>query len=209
MVQTIINRIHDTVTEMTWVDRYAGLTEIISRDNKDSGRESYPVSCDVDMKKCWENNQYLDLMPNSTYKSVVYWEALSGLNLVNQRKLSAGRQINVYEASVRLVSWLNMKKLGYDKLEGTSKMVQDAMKAINGHYIGKETISGILILGADFKLTEVMKRDHVAIFGKYHYGNKVDLYMYPFDFFALNFTMQLHLNHDCVLALAGGAPINC
>lgn len=209
MVQTIINRIHDTVTDMTWVDRYAGLTEMITRESKDTGKESYPVSCSVDMKKCWENNQYLDLMPNSTYKSVVYWEAHSGLALVDKRKLSGGRQINVYETNVRLVTWLNMKKLGYDKLEGTHKMQQDVMRSLNGLTIGKETINGILILGADFELTEVMKRDHVAIFGKYHYGSKVDLFMYPFDFFALNFRIRMELNHDCVPALAASAAIQC
>lgn len=208
MVGTIIKRIHDTVTAMSWVDRYAGLVETVSRDGKD-GRESYPVSCDVDMKKCWENNQYLDLMPNSTYKSVVYWEALTGLTNVYDTRISRDRHIITYESTVRLVAWLNMKKLGYDKLEGTSKLQQDAMVALNGLSIGNENIGGVLMFGAAFTASEILRRDHAVIFGKYHYGNKVDLFMYPYDFFAINFKIRIRLNHDCVPALVATAPIQC
>lgn len=230
MIQAILKSIKPTITSMTWVDRYAGLAMPVSRTKvistgsttggatgsttddggyKQEGKETFPIASDVDMKRCWETGDYQDLVPNSKYKSVIYWEDLTGLQEVNRRRISGGRHLVGMQATLRMVCWLNMKKLGYESNDGTSKFQLDAMKTLMIDDIVLDNQTNIKITYAKMRVVEILKRDHQLIFGQYSYGGQSDLFVYPWDFFALNVRLNVVMSNECAERLGAKGAIEC
>jgi hypothetical protein len=121
--------------------------------------------------------------------------------------MSGGRTIYTYEATLRFVCWLSMKKLGYDTTEGTSDFVLDTIRTIQNIKIDTSTIPGVR--KAWIRFADQLKRDHQLIFGKYSYGNQSDLFVYPYDFFAINAKLTIEMTQKCNTALEARAAINC
>jgi hypothetical protein len=202
---------------MEWIDRYAGLVQSISRDvpvqvdgdYQIGTTETFPIACDVDQAQCWESGTYLDLVPNDRYKSVAYWEDLTGLQYAGQVVRFAGnRHLYGYEAKLRLVVWVNAKKMGLTGCDMMGPIIQDAIRVING--ISKKDItSPIKVKRLNLTFDGTVVKDHRSIFGSYSYGQQSALFMYPWDFFAINVRCQMMLSDDCLSALGLGSPIEC
>ena len=218
MIDAILDIIKPAITNLYWVDRYAGIARAITRervvvspDNEYQATiaESFPAGRDIDVKQCWENGLYLDLVPNDKYKSVVYWEDLTGLQEAGQYvRLSGGRSFTGYQATLRMVCWLNVQKLGYDGYEKTTDLLQDAMKAINSVDF-KGITSPVRIRRLTMQVMDILPKDHNSIFSRYSYAGDASLFMHPFDFFALNVRTQVQLSSDCVPLLTQKFEIPC
>lgn len=218
MIESILDIIKPSITGMSWVDRYAGIAKTISReqivttpDNEYQATvtESFPAGCDIDVRNCWENGMYLDLVPNDKYRSVVYWEDLTGLQDAGQYiRLSGGRSFMGFQATLRMVCWLNAKKLGYEGCDNTPEFIQDAMKVINGIDL-KQITSPIRIRRISLQVMDILPKDHNAIFSKYSYSGNSGLFIYPFDYFALNVRLQVQMSSDCAPVLCQKFEVPC
>lgn len=216
MTDIIIDLIKEDISALHWIDRYAGLvvpaTRHIPKKNEfgfeDFNTEIFPVAINVDNTRCWENGLYKDLVPDSKYKSVAYWEDISGLQKVGVRTLSKRREIHYYQASLRFVCWVNMKLAGYAPGESISPLQIDVINTLNEiNIMGIE--NPIKIITLRMNVSDILPKDHKAVFGNYSYANDFKLFMYPYDYFALNVKAQLTMDHDCVISSSAKSPIVC
>lgn len=218
MINAILGIIKPSITALSWIHRYAGIAITVTRERivRDQNNEiqatvseSFPIASDIDAKQCWENGLYLDLVPNDKYKSVIYWEDLTGLQESGQKiNLSGGRGYTGFQATLRMVCWLNLKKLGYTGSESISGIQQDAMKAINAIDMSNIT-TPVRIRRLSMMVSDILPKDHTAIFSRYSYAGDSSLFMYPCDFFAMNVKLQIQLANDCLPSLTPKSEIQC
>src|SRR5690625_4983634 len=77
MRSSINQAVKPRLLDLKFIERYGGVvipvTEVVESDN---GREriTFPVSCDIEGKECYERGNYFELALNDQYRSVAYWE---------------------------------------------------------------------------------------------------------------------------------------
>jgi hypothetical protein len=108
MNQAIANIIKGHIEGLDFVDKIAGLTavttfDIRGEDNK-AVEKSFPIACCVTAADCKEG-AYNDLMPNSNYKTVIYFED-GGVSFIRSES-----NWKYYSSKLRLVCWINIEKL--------------------------------------------------------------------------------------------------
>ena len=90
---------------LPFVDRLAGVVRTVTITGEDGKRKAFPVACNVTNADCTAG-RYQDLVPDSSRKSVMYFEdggtVLTGL-------LKGDPQ---FRSTIRLIGWLNLKKMG-------------------------------------------------------------------------------------------------
>ena len=195
MNKDIADIIVDKIAGLAWVEKYAGLTRpiTISQPNPNGAttpvKKTFPVACNVTPEECDKKGLYNDLMPNSKYKSVMYFEDF-GINITG----SDAHYINC-QSTLRLVCWLNGKKLGYDGCGISSIAVMGILKVFAGMFNPFNEGNFVKIkIGA---VSEAPKEPQ--IFTKYSYDESASqLLMYPFDYFALNLRVDFSIPFNCI-----------
>ncbi len=185
------------IEDKSYVDRIKGVVKTLEL-HLEGKIVRYPIACDVDYKECKRSSVYLDLVPDSKKKSVFYFEE-EGSRVVERK----GRFIKM-QSSLRLIGWLNIKKLGYETCSITSEIISDIIKTLpstpfnTGKYIGM-----------NIQVTSQMPKNS-SIFGKYTYNeSQMQHLMYPFDFFALNLTVDYDINPNCLTDFDIQDPVTC
>lgn len=184
MNKEIADIILSKIDGLAWVDKTAGLVRtstIHQPSDKGTIKKSFPVACD--------SNNKVDLIPDSKKLSVMYFEDL-GVNILG----SDDRYINC-ESNLRLVVWLNGKRLGYDGCGISSIAIMSILKVFAGLFnpfnqgnFVKVKISGISELPKD-----------ASIFGKYTYDEAQTQYlMFPYDYFALQVKTSFSIAFNCL-----------
>lgn len=185
MNQAVASIIRDHISGLDFVDKIAGLVapltfEIKGSDNK-LETKTFPIACCVSPEDCQKNGAYNDLMPNSAYKTVIYFED-TGV------KFTRGESNwKYYTSSLRLVCWINVAKiLGDTCNEGTActlaaHLIVEIIRALPEFPQHHNPFN--------FVHSEVVSQDvrDPAIFKAYTYDEKHTQYlMYPYDYFALD-----------------------
>jgi hypothetical protein len=172
------------------VDKTAGLVRPISIHQPNANgtvKKTFPVSCNLDSKTSYD--KYKDLIPDDKYKSIMYFEDL-GVNVVG----SDARYINC-QSTLRLVCWLNGKRLGYDGCGISTIAVIEILKVFtelfNPFNEGKFTKIKIAAVSEQAK--------EPTIFTKYSYDEaQTQFLMQPFDYFALQIRVDYSIALSCV-----------
>lgn len=184
MNQAIASIIKGHIEDLDFVDKIAGLTAVttIAVKNKEGDLvdKTYPIACCVTAKECIEG-AYNELMPNSKYKTVIYFED-RGITFVRKE----GRW-KYYQSNLRLVCWINV-----------AKILGDECNSGNSCTLSAHLIAEIIRVLPDFPENHT-PFDHVysevtaqvirnnSIFSQYTYDEKHSQYlMYPYDYFALD-----------------------
>jgi len=167
-----------------WLDKISGLVAAISIEQRGPDNttviKTFPVACCVSADDCKEG-AYNDLMPNSAYKSVIYFED-KGI-----RFTSARGKFKYYTSNIRLVGWLNIAKiLGTD--------CGSEIPCTYAAHVVAEIIRAIPQFPANISpfaqvISEVIDQEprSNAIFSRYSYNEVHSQYlMAPYDYFALN-----------------------
>ena len=191
-----------SINTIQWVDRYAGLVQTIYREeaaaNGKTVVKKFPIGCDVTEKDCNNIGIFQDLAPNDKYKSVVYWKEVTPMQ--NKGKTSTGNRFErKFMGVARLVCWVNKRKLGLDACSSLAAAVVELENIITT----KVKIPGGVFGGRQLWIEPKgqPKKDIKTIFGKYDYNELVNWYVYPFDYFAIDFVFTLDqcLKTDTVL----------
>ena len=195
----IANIIVDYIKELSWVDKVAGLVQTVRVSQQDGDRvveKRYPVSCSAAYDdKCLEGC-YDDLMPNSAYSSLIYFEDGS-LTLT-----ASSRNRRYYQSNIRLVCWLNYKKI-VGGCGASGDYVIDIVKHLPAYPVNIGDM-----LGVNIEVTSQAQRSN-AIFGNYTYNEKQTQYlMLPYDFFALEIKTTFFIINECV-EIEGGGCLEC
>ena len=210
MIEQIIKGFDTKITATGWIERYGGLVRTITKGFPvDEGvvYKSFPVSCGVTAKECWEKGKYQNLVPDDKYKSIAYWEQRGPVSCQKSTRVSADLYLNEFSAPVSFICWLNMPKLGFDDC-GNSHLFEAQMLKIL-------TTGSVFITDPPYDIMELsVVIDGVApknetIFTKYSYEDRTHLLMYPFDFFSVNLTFKWKVNLCAVPDVTLGEPVIC
>jgi hypothetical protein len=184
MNQAIADIIRSHIKDLDFVDKIAGMTRALTFDIKGPDntpiQKTFPVACCVTADDC-KQGAYNDLMPNSQYKTVIYFED----NGISSNKTEGN--FKYYTSSVKLVCWINAAKILGDACStGTActiaaHLITEIIRALPEFPAHHNPFS--------FVFSEVVSQDitNPSIFSKYTYDEKHTQYlMYPYDYFALD-----------------------
>lgn len=196
----IANILKGYIETLPFAGKVGGLVKAITYSTQtDKGviKKIIPVDCGVTHANCLKG-KYTDLMPDSKYKSVMYFED-EGIRPVD----NSTRDFS-FESSLKLVCWLNLQKTGKIGCSNTALAIVTILNTLptrsfnNGIY----TRIQISIDGEEPKSPQ--------IFSKYTYDEEKNQYlMYPYDYFALNISVKFSVSKSCITDWVNSSEINC
>lgn len=189
------------IEDLPFVDRITGLIRALVYTEKNADgvtiRKVLPLACDVSADDC-ARGKYQDLVPNSDKRSVLYFEEIGGVEDIGRH----GRNYQ-FRSRLRLVGWLNLKKMGITSCSWSGQAVLQILTRLHQGYEN----SGNILKAQITSITEVEK-SAAGIFGKYTYDEAVNQYLlYPYDYFALNISVEFEVNPDCIEDFVPGEPL--
>lgn len=187
MNSAIADIIRGKIDTLCFVDKISGLVRPVSMilTNNDNVKveKIFPVACSVTHQEC-QAGKYMDLVPNSKYRSVIYFEENS-LTFIERIG-----NIQKMESSLKLVGWLNLKKTDCVVSDKAILLILSAIPSIPFSDDIYDRISIVI---------ESEERKNKDIFSKYSYEETVNQYLlYPYDYFALNIKTTFSVNTDCI-----------
>jgi hypothetical protein len=185
MNNKIADIIVDYIKDLTWIDKLAGLTQV-AKINQNGVEKRYPISCAMAFDDACVTGCYDELAPNSAYQSVVYFED-GGFNFSKQ----VGNKL-YYESTLRLIAWLNYKKLG-GGCGSTGNYIIDIIRALPSYPVNVSDLLGMSIR----VVSQAIRSDD--IFSKYTFNQTATQFlMLPFDFFSLEIKTSFYIIPECV-----------
>jgi len=215
-----------TVSSLPLIEKYGGLVFPVNIPEQigttDAGapimRDSIvPVACGVNFQACIGQRKYQELVPNSAYRSIAYWETLSDA-VQNTREAAFVPKGNgiVFDISARLVVWLNMAKMNLNDGATTqcsiAAPVALAIQKALFRKLGFDLDPAYQGATAEFIFQGQEAKDATKIFGRYSYSKNATLatfLFYPYDFLSLKYLIRIRMNRNCVDAFTLGTPVDC
>lgn len=204
MIYDICEILKSKLVGLSFVDKLAGLTQVavdVKADASPPVVKRFPVACSVLGKDCSDaENRLSDLMPDSKLRSVIFFEDITGITFFGQE-----RNELIFRCRPRLVGWINQKKLGKNECSVTPLIVANIIKAFG---TGRRFNDGLYIKTMINVIGEVAKTP--AIFNKYTFSEIQNQYlMYPYDYFALDLSVEFRINADCIDDFVVGPEDEC
>ena len=184
MNQAIASIIKGHIEDLTFVDKIAGVVQAVTFEIRGPDNQmiqkTVPVACCVDPADC-KDGQYNDLMPNSEYKTVIYFE---------DRGVTFNRSESnwkYYTSNLRLVCWINIVKILGKECKSevpctyAAHIIADIIRHLPSHPENHAPF--------DFVYSEVVNQAirSNSIFAAYTYSETHSQYLLaPYDFFALD-----------------------
>jgi len=190
---------------LPFLDKYAGVVKVLEYKEKNSHNDGFvtkrfPAECKITLEECKQGKRYNDLLPDNSKKSVLFLED-NGLRLIKTEG-----SYSHWRASLDLVCWLNLPKLGYTSSCSYSALaILGILKALSGNksnYLDTYQYVGITVQGEKSKSQDP--------FRKYSIDESVHQYLtYPYDFFVLEIEIDFRLDERCLKISNLGSEINC
>ena len=192
MIDLAVSQLQSRLSELAWLDLVAGVVRE-QKLNVDGKVKTLPAMPDPD-----NAGEYILLVPADEHSGIAYFDVLS-----NQKRgdVSGGRAY-LMESVVRLVVWLNTKRLS------PSSVIPQAMAAIvsklSGNYSDVSPVGSLAVT----PLQEVPKTP--AIFSKWTYDEAESQYlMLPYEYFAFDFQMMFTLSASCPVVNIVRTDLQC
>lgn len=190
MNNKIANIIVDYIEDLAWIDKIAGLTQI-AQTKQGEVVKRFPISCAYDsdcVQGCYD-----ELMPNSQYRSVVFFEDGS-FTFIRQE---GGKLF--YESRLRLIAWLNYKRLEEGGCGSSGDYIISIIKALPAL---PQNVGDLLRL----RVTVASQAQRSSgVFSKYTFDELTSQYlMLPYDFFSLDIRTEFHIVTECIEPAPGG-----
>lgn len=196
----IANILKGYIETLPFAGKVGGLVKPItytSQTDKGVIKKTIPVDCGVTHANCLKG-RYTDLMPDSKYNSVMYFED-GGVRPSD----NSARDFS-FESNLKLVCWLNLKKLGKTGCSNTALAIATILNTLPTRTFNNGVYSRIFIAvtGEEIKSPQ--------IFSKYTYDEEKTQYlMYPYDYFALNISVRFSISKSCITNWTNGAETTC
>lgn len=198
MNERVANIIKTNIEHLSFVEKIAGLVrtmkmEVLGADNQKTIK-FFPVACDVTADECIKG-KYQDLIPDSKYKSIIYFED-GGTRLQYKKNNWVG-----FTSNLSLICWLNLKKIGCNCTYSTAAILS-ILADLPEMPVDDTILKQVRIIAT----SERPKSN--AIFSRYTYDEKINQYLLnPYDYFALDLTIEYMVNLGCVEQLIAEACI--
>lgn len=189
--------IRQQIAAFPWSDKHAGLVQSVTLSIEGGGVRIFPVACDVTHADCI-SGKYNDLVPNSLYKSVLFFE--DGGFTPGQRR----GQYQEFESRLRLVVWANLAQMGDEGCHSSAEMIADVMSLQPATPLNTDIFQAF-----SWKVTSQPLRS-ADIFSRYSYREVATQFLfYPYDFFALDIVAKGRINVSCFDRYAVLPSIQC
>jgi hypothetical protein len=191
MNEQIASILKSKIEHLNFVDKIAGMVRpmIIDMQDKDNKliKKLLPIASDITAEQC-RGGRYNDLIPNSKYKSILYFED-NGTSFSYKAKNRA-----YFSSKLSLVCWLNLKKL------------QDCDVTV----ISPQVILMIIAAWPEFPFEYGIYREisiksisenvkNSGIFNKYSYDESLNQYLlWPYDYFSLQISVEYWIGLNCI-----------
>ena len=189
MNELIADILKNNLAGLTWIDRYAGLVRTASIKVKSGDTtiiKQFPVACNVTEADC-TTDKYQDLVPNSTKRSIIYFED-NGVSY----ELYRGNMLKG-TANLRLVCWFNLKKFGNTDCTYSATLINDLLSHLPIN-LNDYTPLANATLRIDSEEPKT-----AAIFNRYSYDELLNQYLlYPYDYFAVNLIVTFYMPKNCI-----------
>lgn len=198
----IADIIKTAIEDLAFVDRIAGIVKPVTISEDIDGQKrvkTFPVACNVTEADC-VSGQYTDLVPNSQKNSVIYFEDL-GVQFIGNVKSEMR-----FRSQLRLVCWLNLKRMGITDCNWSSTATLHIIKSILQADVpfNSTPFTGMKYTG----ISQPVKS--ASIFSKYSYSEQVNQYLlYPYDYFAVDFVVEYGVKAACIEDLPELGPELC
>ncbi len=194
----IANLLVDYISTLAWTDKIAGLVQTVKVSQQDGNRKiekRYPVSCSINVSDPCINGCYEDLIPDSKYASLIYFED-GGLSLQKTY-----RNRHYYQSNLRLVCWINYLNQRGGGCAATGNYMIDIINSLPSYPVNIDGFYGVFP-----QISSQVIRSS-AIFDKYTYNEKQTQYlMLPYDYFALELRTTFFVINNCLVPAAGCMP---
>lgn len=207
MIEIALQPAKTIIEALTWTERYGGIARPLAIPQElEGGRiinKVFPVRKDLSADQCFRQNRMYDLVPNSIYANLVYFEQVGDFRQVNSENRAMA-----FAGRVRLVYWLNLPAMG---------IAEDGSNLVSGHVAAQlckslatcPTISSPFKANVEYSNFSILPTSD-KIFSAYSYDQNVQaLMLYPFDYGAIEFDVYLAFGKDCLESLPTGAAIEC
>lgn len=211
IINDALKAVQPTIEGLGWVEHYGGVAFPFTRDEggaEVNGRyvpnmKTYPVSDTLTNEDCLRG-KYKNLMPNSQYKNLLYWEVTSEGRFANNLPATPAKGFSV-QGRARLVYFMNLAKHGIGK-------DYDTQVGLVGVTLGNALSQQYSVFdGAALVLGKPTfeQMDAARIF-PYDYGKAIEAFkLYPYAYGAVSFEVTIHLTPDCLPDLTVGVPLEC
>lgn len=202
MNEKIANILKSKIQNLPFVDKIAGLVRPVKQEvlgeNNIKVLKTFPVSADVSYDLLI-GGKYRDLIPDSKYQSILYFED-NGCVLTYKDRGWVG-----FNSKLTLIGWLNVKKLmDCQTFTASTEVILSILSNLPEMPFNEDIYREIKIIA----LSEVPKSN--AIFSRYTYDElKTQYLLYPYDYFALNMSVDFKVNLACVEQLKFSGCTGC
>lgn len=190
MIHSIIESIINEFASLSFVDKYGGIVYPAQRKITDEAGaaviKTFPVY--GNNKTTCAGDDYMELIPDERHKSVIYFESTP--EVIEE---CWGDKVRA-SCTLTLVAWFNLPRINQVFTAYNAAYQTEAMMRNLAYYVkGKHTAPGYSD-PVDIELTEFNMRDP-GIFSRWSYSEAEKQYLiYPFDFAAATFTVQMIYN---------------
>jgi hypothetical protein len=202
VISAIGNIVINKLSDLPFVDKYAGAVRVASYAVKDGNQtltKKFPVDCKTTETECQNKSRYFDLCPDSKKRSVMYLEDTG---------IRPGEKKGNYQhftASYDLVCWLNMPLLGFSDCSYSGIAIAGILQRIG---------SGPAFNSPPYQLIDIQfagqKSKMNNPFLKYSYDETVNQFLlYPYDYFVLALQVNFRIDLRCITAAQLNPPIDC
>jgi hypothetical protein len=207
MNRAIANVLKTKLQGLPLIDKMAGLVQTVEyqqTESDDTGTvqktiiKKVPVSTDVELTdECIETG---DLVPDSSKRGILYFEDGGVMPLASPASYQA------YRSKLRLVSWFNTAVVGVDNsFEVAPMLIALILKKLcelnqtnQGNYLRLKVA------------LESIPKSNKDIFSPYTYDIYTNGFLFaPYDYFALDLTVEFMINPDCLSELLMVSPNEC
>ncbi len=201
MTSLIEQVLRPQIQALNWVEKYAGVV----RPYLDKGKtppQTYPITCYNSDPACSETDTFTPITPDDAFMSVVYWEYGNGSNIdLRERAYQSA------VSSMRFVAWINPKKQGVTPACGLSSVyAADFISRVAA--VNSATVSTIPVQVITTR-ARIIEVDYESVFGRYSYGDKMHLFVQPFEWFAIDFEFLVTVPNACASLITLDDAITC
>ena len=218
IIERLISYISDDIKALNYGEVYGGVARTQRVKEFEDAKlgvtiyKKFPISCaisgDVEPNKTVQ--RFRDLIPNDGKKSILYWEVLQGMKDVGgfapNTKNAPNEQVRVMRGRARLVGWLNLKRLGVSNCNSAADAIFPLLPIVTQ----QKAYPAIPLQNTKvrYRLDNIVPRD-ISIFSKYTYDPLEYTFTYPFDYFAMDISIELILPLGCVPQFPISNEITC
>ncbi len=191
------------IQALPFIERWGGIAYPMTNNFGTDTIKTFPVSQSLTAAQCFDQGKYANLVPDDRYKSVAYLEGITSPSQIAFTDAKKG--VVRITQNAKLVVWLNLQKLGIDTTAEIGLLALAAVDALQEVYVIEYGgVRGRMdVTAANIRL------DRNGAFGGYTYVDKQALFMWPYGFFAVEFTAVINLPRRCLDPIENMTPIQC